>query len=68
MKDPSTLAMHFPKFSVSSAFVALFATFLVSPVFAYPNPGLVTGDYSGVHDPSKLCKDSSGKYWLFSTG
>ncbi|KAG8991293.1 hypothetical protein FRB94_012615 [Tulasnella sp. JGI-2019a] len=35
---------------------------------AYPNPGTVTGAYSGVHDPSALCKDSAGLYWLFSTG
>ncbi|KZV75708.1 glycoside hydrolase family 43 protein [Peniophora sp. CONT] len=35
-------------------------------VWAYPNPGKVTGDVN-VHDPS-LCKDSAGKYWLFSTG
>ncbi|KAF8305788.1 secreted arabinase, partial [Clavulina sp. PMI_390] len=44
-----------------------FAT-LVGSALAYPNPGTVTGAYTGVHDPSKLCKDSSGKYWLFSTG
>jgi len=33
---------------------------------AYPNPGLVTGN-TAVHDPT-MCKDSSGKYWVFSTG
>lgn len=48
--------------------MAVIATALVVPILAYPNPGTVTGDYSGVHDPSKLCKDSAGKYWLFSTG
>lgn len=29
-------------------------------------PGKVTGD-TAVHDPT-ICKDSVGKYWLFSTG
>ncbi|THH16702.1 hypothetical protein EW146_g3976 [Bondarzewia mesenterica] len=32
----------------------------------YPNPQAVTGD-TAIHDPS-MCKDSSGKYWLFGTG
>jgi len=32
---------------------------------AQPNPGKVTGNVN-VHDPS-ICKDNSGKYWLFST-
>lgn len=41
---------------------------LFIPALAYPDPGTETGDYTGVHDPSKLCKDSAGKYWLFSTG
>ncbi|KAG8843940.1 hypothetical protein FRB96_003681 [Tulasnella sp. 330] len=43
---------------------------LASAIFAvaYPEPGLVTGAYAGVHDPSALCKDSAGLYWLFSTG
>jgi len=48
--------------------VAVIAAALIVPILAYPNPGKVTGAYSGVHDPSKLCKDNSGKYWLFSTG
>ncbi|CAE6381027.1 unnamed protein product [Rhizoctonia solani] len=39
---------------------------LVSGVLAvYPNPGKVTGSID-VHDPS-ICRDSSGKYFLFST-
>ncbi|EIN11524.1 glycoside hydrolase family 43 protein [Punctularia strigosozonata HHB-11173 SS5] len=33
---------------------------------AYVGPGVVTGD-TAVHDPT-ICKDGSGKYWLFSTG
>ncbi|KAI0078239.1 glycoside hydrolase family 43 protein [Panus rudis PR-1116 ss-1] len=33
---------------------------------AVVGPGKVTGDTS-VHDPT-ICKDGSGKYWLFSTG
>ena len=33
---------------------------------AYPNPGKVTGD-TAVHDPT-MCKDSSGTYFVFSTG
>lgn len=32
----------------------------------YPNPGTVTGDTSGVHDPS-VCK-VDGTYYLYSTG
>ncbi|KAI0030562.1 arabinanase [Vararia minispora EC-137] len=40
---------------------------LAAVASAYPNPGLVTGDITGVHDPT-LCRDNSGKYWLFSTG
>ncbi|KAF8750539.1 Glycosyl hydrolases family 43 [Rhizoctonia solani] len=32
---------------------------------AYPNPGKVTGSID-VHDPS-ICRDSAGKYFLFST-
>jgi len=34
-------------------------------ILAQPNPGKVTGS-TNVHDPS-ICKDNSGKYWLFST-
>lgn len=52
----------------ASTIAAIIAAALVVPILAYPNPGTVTGDYSGVHDPSALCKDSAGKYWLFSTG
>ena len=33
---------------------------------AYVGPWVVTGDTS-VHDPT-MCKDSSGKYFVFSTG
>lgn len=33
---------------------------------AYVGPGVVTGDTS-VHDPT-ICKDDSGKYFVFSTG
>lgn len=36
-----------------------------SVVTAYPNPGYVTGS-TGTHDPS-ICRDSAGKYFLFST-
>ncbi|KAI5117913.1 hypothetical protein M0805_003605 [Coniferiporia weirii] len=39
---------------------------LVGSGYAYPNPGVVTGD-TEVHDPT-LCKDSSGTYFLYSTG
>jgi len=51
-----------------STIVSIVAAALILPVLCYPNPGTVTGAYSGVHDPSALCKDSAGKYWLFSTG
>lgn len=34
-------------------------------VAAQPGPGYVTGD-TAAHDPT-ICKDNSGKYWLFST-
>ncbi|EJD00719.1 uncharacterized protein FOMMEDRAFT_187204 [Fomitiporia mediterranea MF3/22] len=34
---------------------------------AYPNPEYVTGDINPVHDPT-LCKDNTGKYFLFATG
>ena len=33
---------------------------------AVVGPGVVTGDTS-VHDPT-MCKDNSGKYFVFSTG
>ncbi|KAK7683018.1 hypothetical protein QCA50_013690 [Cerrena zonata] len=33
---------------------------------AVVGPGRVTGD-TAVHDPT-MCKDNSGKYWVFSTG
>ncbi|CAE7125336.1 unnamed protein product [Rhizoctonia solani] len=46
--------------------IALSALSFVSSVLAYPNPGYVTGSLD-VHDPS-ICRDSSGKYFLFSTG
>lgn len=44
------------------------ATLLASTAFAYPNPEAVTGDVAGTDDPSKLCKDNAGTYWLFGTG
>jgi len=48
-----------------SLFIGAFA--LPALVWAQPNPGTVTGDISGVHDPT-LCRDSAGTYFLFSTG
>ncbi|KAF6761522.1 secreted arabinase [Ephemerocybe angulata] len=42
------------------------ASALGALVSAVPNPGTVTGNIA-VHDPT-LCRDGSGKYWLFSTG
>ncbi|CUA73952.1 arabinan endo-1,5-alpha-L-arabinosidase [Rhizoctonia solani] len=46
--------------------IVLSALSFVSTVLAYPGPGYVTGSLD-VHDPS-MCRDSSGKYFLFSTG
>ncbi|KAF8587036.1 glycoside hydrolase family 43 protein [Ramaria rubella] len=43
-------------------FALLFSSLLV---LAQPDPGTVTGSIN-VADPS-ICKDNSGKYWLFST-
>src|ERR1700753_1928078 len=43
--------------------VCSLALLLGLQAFAYPNPGTVTGN-TAVHDPT-LCKDNSGKYWLF---
>ncbi|KAF8708255.1 Glycosyl hydrolases family 43, partial [Rhizoctonia solani] len=46
--------------------ITLSALSLVSGVFAaYPNPGKVSGSVD-VHDPA-ICRDSAGKYFLFST-
>ncbi|KAF8671175.1 Glycosyl hydrolases family 43 [Rhizoctonia solani] len=46
--------------------ITLSALSLVGYVLAaYPNPGKVTGSID-VHDPS-ICRDSAGKYFLFST-
>ena len=39
------------------------SAFALSVVADYPNPQAVSGN-TAIHDPS-LCKDSSGKYWLF---
>ncbi|KAF8678779.1 Glycosyl hydrolases family 43 [Rhizoctonia solani] len=52
------------RFSFST--VALSALSLVSGVLAYPWPGRVTGSLD-VHDPT-MCRDSAGKWFLFSTG
>ena len=48
--------------------VASLSAFALLPrsASAYPNPGVVTGDTT-VHDPT-MCKDSSGTYFVFSTG
>ncbi|KAH8795933.1 glycoside hydrolase family 43 protein [Flagelloscypha sp. PMI_526] len=45
--------------------LAILASF-TSTALAVVGPGVVTGDTS-VHDPT-MCKDSAGKYWIFSTG
>ncbi|VDB96680.1 unnamed protein product [Peniophora sp. CBMAI 1063] len=47
-------------------FSALVSLALAAVATAYPNPGKVTGNVN-VHDPT-MCRDSAGKYWLFSTG
>ncbi|KAF9265181.1 glycoside hydrolase family 43 protein [Marasmius fiardii PR-910] len=44
----------------------LLALSLVAVVRAQVGPGTVTGD-TAVHDPT-MCKDSNGKYWVYSTG
>jgi len=44
---------------------SLFLTFQ-SAIAAFPNPGKVTGN-TAVHDPT-MCRDNTGKYWVFSTG
>ncbi|TDL15577.1 arabinanase [Rickenella mellea] len=51
-----------------SAPLKAFAVTLSAVVFAHAvvGPGKVTGDIA-VHDPT-MCKDSTGKYWVFSTG
>ncbi|KAG8700136.1 hypothetical protein FRC11_013176, partial [Ceratobasidium sp. 423] len=40
-------------------------SFMGGVLAAYPNPGKVAGSVD-VHDPA-ICRDSSGKYFLFST-
>jgi len=45
-------------------FLVSLCCFLTSK--AQPGPGVVTGN-TAVHDPT-MCKDSAGKYWVFSTG
>lgn len=45
-----------------SALIFIFA----SACQAVVGPGKVTGD-TAVHDPT-MCKDNTGKYWVFSTG
>jgi arabinan endo-1,5-alpha-L-arabinosidase len=51
--------------------VILGAAIAIAPqaeaVAEYPNPGLVTGDIDGVHDPAMI-RASDGTYFLFSTG
>ncbi|CAE6496794.1 unnamed protein product [Rhizoctonia solani] len=52
------------RFTLSA--IAVSALSLVGSVLAaYPNPGGVAGSVD-VHDPA-ICKDSSGKYFLFAT-
>ncbi|KAG9104038.1 hypothetical protein FRC06_005935 [Ceratobasidium sp. 370] len=48
-----------------STVIISLASVLGGLVSAYPNPGTLTGNIN-VHDPS-MCRDSSGKYFLFST-
>ncbi|KAG8710184.1 hypothetical protein FRC09_000250 [Ceratobasidium sp. 395] len=52
------------RFGLSAA--VSFVSLLGGIVSAYPNPGTLKGNID-VHDPS-MCRDSSGKYFLFSTG
>ena len=47
--------------------LALALTLATSASAAYPNPGRVTGDTVGVHDPTMI-KASNGSYILISTG
>ncbi|KAI0784576.1 glycoside hydrolase family 43 protein [Abortiporus biennis] len=51
---------------VAILLASLVFTALFSCVSAVVGPGTVTGD-TAVHDPT-MCKDNSGKYWVFSTG
>jgi arabinan endo-1,5-alpha-L-arabinosidase len=46
-------------------FAALSALCSLATALAYVGPGAVTGS-TDVHDPT-ICKDSSNKYFLFST-
>lgn len=57
--------------AIHSSFIMLFRT--VAAIFAtfvlgvhsqtFPNPEAVSGN-TAIHDPT-MCKDASGKYWLF---
>ena len=47
--------------------LALALSLATSASAAYPNPGLVTGDTVGVHDPTMI-KAPNGSYILISTG
>jgi arabinan endo-1,5-alpha-L-arabinosidase len=52
--------------AVTAVLASVLAVTSVGNAATYPNPGKVTGDITGVHDPSMI-KAADGTYMLFST-